>query len=173
MDTVKWPAPEPQFSEASPAKKWQILPSKIDEMEMVESAQIENQEQANDEDYATKYASNTAAKPEPRAALTPAATRGKNLNASAAPEEDDDDDLPPPNIMKKGTGGALYEGGHKDQRHPQANRANQVNKYKTMDTHKDIPFLPAQNYFYDYGFGQQEEPTNATYGAPQDMSYAK
>jgi hypothetical protein len=75
MDTVKWPAPEPQFSEASPAKKWQILPSKIDEMEMVESAQIENQEQANDEDYATKYASNTAAKPEPKATPTPVATK--------------------------------------------------------------------------------------------------
>ena len=72
---------------------------------MIESAQIEHQEQANDEDYATRYASNTAAKPGPKATASPEAARGKNFDAFAAQGEDDDD-LPPPKIITKGSGGA-------------------------------------------------------------------
>jgi hypothetical protein len=93
------PSSTPNFANASPAKRWQILPSKIedhmDEVEMLDVADPRTEDVALG-DYATKYNTNEKAKPGPASGL-PGAAEGQTQQAA-----DDEDLLPPPNILRPG-----------------------------------------------------------------------
>ena len=107
-----WPSSTPNFANASPAKRWQILPSKIedhmDEVEMLDVANPRTEEVALG-DYATKYNTNEKAKPGPASGL-PGAAEGQTQQAA-----DDEDLLPPPNILRPGAKQNLqFEGGRRD-----------------------------------------------------------